>query len=429
MGLSNPSLLALKVFSPKSVKDSTLEFFEMLKFNTKDLRSLSIIEKDELLELYLKLGKKKIKNNTKLKKEFNDFTKKLDSILFVKDNTDDLTEMNWKKIDEFCELLRLVERSDERKVRWALYRLFISGKQKISLKDISSELEGAKISNISPMLKKILRSEKKSGLDAAFDGKTFVINHFAGDKLVSHYLADAIEEPSRRSRGELEDTILALIDEGSYSNLEISKTLTVDETMVSKSMHRLKDKNKIVLSSFGKRGTRYFTTNCDNCPFGTTKDSCRKEALSYIITSFKEDFGIDLTANDFDDVESNQALLKMKRIIMNARKEKTTKMEQNLGENLSKFLGRVIDDSLEVKIPYKKSVKIPQIEMKITPKMVNLPLLYQLGISKGAKSGIQLVDRILKHAMASVKKEDRLRIRKHANEEINKFLDNIGINQ
>ena len=118
-------------------------------------------------------------------------------------------------------------------------------------------------------------------------------------------------------------------------------------------MHKLKEKDKIVLSSFGQRGTRYFTTNCDNCPFGTTKESCKKEALSFIISSFHDDYGIDLSIDDLDDVESNQALLKMKRIIMNAKKEKSTKMEQNLGANLDKIFGRVVENSLELSVPRK----------------------------------------------------------------------------
>ena len=101
-------------------------------------------------------------------------------------------------------------------------------------------------------------------------------------------------------------------------------------------------------------------------------------------------------------------------------------MEQNLGANLDKIFGRVVENSLELSVP-RKITKIPQIKVKVNPEIANLPLLYQLGLSKGAKSGVQLVDRILKHAMSSVKKEDRLRIKKHANEEINKFLKEIGL--
>ncbi|MGV7225686.1 MAG: hypothetical protein ACQ9CV_02035 [Nitrosopumilus sp.] len=423
MGVSNYTLTALKVFPPTSLLNGNLELMEFMRYDTKAFRADPIIEKDDLLEI---IKQKKIKLIKNPKKQFSDFTKKLDTALLIKDSEDEISEVNWKRIDEFCYLMRFSKRSNERKIRWELYHQYIQGKQVISLKDIVSNLLVFKIKNIEKLIKKILKEESKSGFDAIFDGKKITINHFIGDKIVAHYFVDALEEHSRRSRGELEESILELVDEGSYSNQEISQVLQVDETMVSKSMHKLKDKNKIVLSSFGQRGTRYFTTNCDNCPFGKTKDSCKKEALSYIINSFHDDFGIDLSIDDFADIESNQALLKMKRIIMNGKKEKTTKMEQNLGSNLDKLLGKVVENSLELNIP-KKSTKIFQIRMDVNPEISKLPLLYQLGLSKGAKSGVQLIDRILKHAMSSVKKEERLRIKKHANEEVNKFLKEIGI--
>lgn len=423
MGVSNYTLTALKVFSPNSLVNGDLEFMEMMRYDTKQFRAFPIVEKDDLLEIF---KKKKGKISRDVKKQFSEFTKKLDASLFLKNSEDELSEVNWIRIDEFCTLMRFSERSNERKIRWELYQQYVKGNQTIHIKNVESNLKSFKIKNIEKLVSKILKNESKSGLNASFDGKKIVINHYVGDKIVSHYFADALEEPSRRSRGELEESILELIDEGSYSNQEIAKTLDVDETMVSKSMHKLKEKNKIVLSSFGQRGTRYFTTNCDNCPFGTTKESCKKESLSFIITSFHDDYGIELSLDDLADVESNQALLKIKRIIMNAKKEKSTKMEQNLGSNLDKILGRVVENSLELSVP-RKTTKIPQIKVKINSEIANLPLLYQLGLSKGAKSGVQLVDRILKHAMSSVKKEDRLRIKKHANEEINKFLNEIGI--
>ena len=423
MGVSNYALSALKVFPPTSLIDGNLEFMEMMRYDTKQFRADSVIEKDDLLEI---IKNKKSKVPQDIKKQFFEFLKKLDTSLFLKDSEDDVSEVNWKRIDNFCNLMRYSERSNERKIRWELYHQYVRGNQTISIKDVESNLKSFKIKNIEKLVQKILRDESKSGLNTNFDGKKITINHYVGDKIVSHYFVDALEEPSRRSRGELEESILELIDEGSYSNQEIAKTLDVDETMVSKSMHKLKEKDKIVLSSFGQRGTRYFTTNCDNCPFGTTKESCKKEALSFIINSFHDDYGIDLSIDDLDDVESNQALLKMKRIILNAKKEKTTKMEQNLGTNLDKILGRVVENSLELSVP-RKTAKIPQIHVKVNSEIANLPLLYQLGLSKGAKSGVRLVDRILKHAMSSVKKEDRLRIKKHANEEVNKFLKEIGI--
>jgi len=432
MGLSVSNLSGLRVFTPHALTDRTLELFEFLRYETKGLRDETILSKDDLLTELSKSVKikqvSKIKK-TELKKLFDGFAKELDRTLFVKNSEDEITDIKWKRIDGFCSLLRLIERSDERKVRWALYHLFVSGNVKISKEKLSELLSDFKIKNLDKVLAKIIKAETLSGLDATYDGKTFVINHDKSDKIVSHYLSDAIEEPSRRSPGELEEEILELIDEGSYSNQEISQALLIDEGLVSRTIGKLRDQDKIVLSSFGQRGARYFTTNCDNCPFGTTKASCRKEAISFIAETFMHDFGLDLTANDFDSVETNQALLKIKRIVMMARKEKNTKLERNIGENLESLLSKAVDKFVEVDIPDKKSVKIPEFTITVKKDFAKLPMLYQLGLKKGAQGGIHLMDEMLHLASKSIKKEDRIKIKKHALVETNVFLKNIGLGE
>ncbi|MDH3793500.1 MAG: hypothetical protein OER78_00320 [Nitrosopumilus sp.] len=432
MGLSNSNLSALRVFTPSSILDKSLKFFEFLRYETKAFRDEDIVSKDDLLDAMSKSVK--IKQAAKAKKsdiakQFEEFAKNLDRTLFIKNTKDELTEIKWKRIDDFCGLLRLVERSDERKIRWALYHIFISGTLKISKDNIAELLKEFKIKNLEKILAKIIKAETSSGLDAEFDGKYFVINHEKDDKIVSHYLADAIEEPSRRSPGELEKEILELIDEGSYSNQEISQMLVVDEGLVSRTISKLRDQDKIILSSFGKRGARYFTTNCENCPFGTTKASCRKEALSYIISTFMQDFGLSLTANDFDSIDANQALLKIKRIVMMARKEKNTKLERNIGENLTILLSKVVDKFIEIETPDKKSPNVPEFKILGTSNLANLPMLYQLGLKKGAQGGIRLMDEMLHLASKSIRKEDRIKIRKQALSETNKFLKNIGLDE
>ena len=432
MGLSTSNLLGLKVFLPSSLLDNSLGFFEFLRYETKVFRDEEIVSKDDLL--YAISKSVKIRQVTEIKKseitkQFDEFTKNMDRALLIKNTKDEISEIKWDKIDAFCGLLRLIERSDERKIRWALYHLFASGNSKIPKNKISELLKDFKIKNPDKMIAKIIKAETSSGLDAGFDGKYFVINHKKDDKLVSHYLSDAIEEPSRRSPGELEKEILELIDEGSYSNQEISQALTVDEGLVSRTIGKLRDQNKIILSSFGQRGTRYFTTNCDNCPFGTTKASCRKEALAYVISAFAQDFGLELTANDFDSVETNQALLKIKRIVMMARKEKNTKLERNVGENLAALLSKVVDKFIEIETPDKKSPDIPEFKILGTANLANLPMLYQLGLKKGAQGGIHLMDEMLHLASKSIKKEDRMKIRKQALSETNKFLKTMGLDK
>ncbi|HUU48426.1 MAG TPA: hypothetical protein VMW55_06560 [Nitrosopumilaceae archaeon] len=432
MGISISNLTALRVFAPVSILDRTLEFFEFLRYETKSIRNNPVLLKEEIFDVISKSTK--IKQVSKMKKSeiqklFEKFLQNLDKTLFVKNSNDKISDIKWDKIDDFCNLLRLIERSDERKIRWALYQLFTKGNLKISKNDLNELLIDFKIKNIDGLLNKIIKVETLSGLDAQYDGNLFTINHKLDDKLVSHYLSDAIEEPSRRSPGDLEKEILELIDEGSYSNQEISQALLIDEGLVSRTISKLKEKNKIVLSSFGKRGARYFTTNCDNCPFGTIKASCRKEAISFVTTTFMEDFSLNLSARDFDSVETNQALLKIKRIVMMARKEKNTKLEKNIGENLERLLSKVVEQFIEVESLDSKDVKIPEFSILINKNLANLPLLYQLGLKKGAQGGIHLMDEMLRLVSKSIKKDDRIKIKKHALSETNKFLKNIGLGE
>jgi len=430
MGISTYNITALRVFAPVSILDRTLEFFEFLRYETKPIRNNPVLLKEEIFDVISKSTK--IKQVSKIKKSeiqklFETFLQNLDQVLFVKNSSDEISDIKWDKIDDFCSLLRLIERSDERKIRWALYQLFIQGNLKISKNALNELLIDFKIKNIDGLLNKIIKVETLSGLDAQYDGNLFTINHRLDDKLVPHYLSDAIEEPSRRSPGELEKEILELIDEGSYSNQEISQALLIDEGLVSRTISKLREKNKIVLSSFGQRGARYFTTNCDNCPFGTTTASCRKEAISFITTTFMEDFSLNLSASDFNLVETNQALLKIKRIVMMARKEKNTKLEKNIGENLERLLSKVVDQFIEVESPDSKDVEIPEFSVLINKNLANLPLLYQLGLKKGAQGGIHLMDEMLRLVSKSIKKDDRIKIKKHALSETNKFLKNIGL--
>ena len=267
MGLSTSNLSGLRVFPPASVTNRTLEFFEFLRYETKAYRDDDVLLKRDLLNAIPKSTK--IKQVSKIKKSeiaklFEEFTKDLDRTLFIKNSKDKILDIKWKRIDSFCSLLRLIERSDERKVRWALYHLFATGMLKISKEKISGLLKDFQIKNLDKILTKIIKVETLSGLDGQYDGKNLIINHEKDDKIVPHYLSDAIEEPSRRSPGELEEEILELIDEGSYSNQEISQALLIDEGLVSRTIGKLRDQEKIVLSSFGRRGARYFTTNCDN---------------------------------------------------------------------------------------------------------------------------------------------------------------------
>ena len=432
MGLSKSSLIGLKIFEPSSIVSNDLDFLETLKFETQDIRVQDFLEKGDFMELFLNRiksvkPKKPIPSQKPaLKKVIDNFCKKLDKTLLVKNDEYALTEVKWERIDEFCNILRRIERSEERKVRWAIYYLWRSGKSKILIKEICALLGDFKIKNISKIIKKIQKTELSSGLLSEFDGKVFKINHELDDKLVWHYLADEIEEASRRSPGEIEKEILELIDEGSFSATELSDILRIDEATISRTLSKLRKSEKIILSSFGQRGARYFTTNCENCPFGTTKASCRKEAISYIIDYFKTCFGVDLAAPDFDEIEENQAILKIKRIVSLAKKDKNTKLERSISNGLAVLLGTAVNKYLEIN---PRNAKSPEkVKLQSKEELFYLPVLFHLGLFKGAETSYRLIDEILK-TTKDIPKSERLKIKKLVEEHPKKFLRFAGLKE
>lgn len=424
MGLSKSALLGLRTFSPDSILTNDLDFFETLKFGTNDLRKKDSLDKEEFLKRFLERAKsvkpkKPIPSKKPLQnKLLEEFCKTLDKTLMIKNDESSIIDIKWELIDEFCNILRKIERSDDRKVRWALYYLWRTGKNEISLKEITKLLSDFKNKNLSKIIKNIIKHETLSGFVAEFDEKTLKINHQKDDKLVWHYLGDEIGESTRRSPGEIEKDILELIDEGSYSATEISDMLKIDEATISRTLKKLRKNETIILSSFGERGARYFTTNCDNCPFGTTKAACRKESLSYIIDYFKTCFGVDLSSPDFDGIEENQALLKIKRIVSMAKKEKNTKLERSISSGLADLFGTAVDKSLQIK----SNAKTPDgVSLKTNDQLFKLPILFHLGLYKGAETSYDLINEIMKN-MKGISKSDRLQIKKSVEEHPKKFL-------
>lgn len=430
MALSKSSLSGLKVFPPSTIQNNDLDLLETLKFETSDLRKQDYLDKEILLERFLNRAnsvkpKKPISSKkSDLEKSVESFCKKLDKTLMIKNENSSLNDIKWDRLDDFCNILRKIERSDERIVRWALYYLWRLGKSKISVKEVLEILADFQKKDIPKIIRKIIKDETSSGLLAEFDGKVLQINHEIDDNLVWHYLGDEIEESSRRSPGEIEKEILELVDEGSFSATELSNILGIDEATISRSLSKLRKNEKIVLSSFGERGSRYFTTNCDNCPFGTTKAACRKDALSYIIDYFKTCFDVELSAPDFDGIEENQAILKIKSVVAMARKEKNTKLERSISSGLAELLGTAVDQSLEI-----KSAKKPEdVQLKTDDQLFKLPVLFHLGLFKGAETSYELIDEILK-TTKGISSSDRIRIKKLVEEHSKKFLRYAGIKE
>jgi len=162
-------------------------------------------------------------------------------------------------------------------------------------------------------------------------------------------------------------------------------------------MTKLRNQNKLVLSSFGNKGFRYYTTNCQNCPFGKTLSSCRKDAISDIVNAFKDAHGVELTSQDFEDVESNQALLNIKRTVTMSKKYTMTKLESNMYENFEKLLEMVVKNSIKIK--HAKNQKSS--EITVSSNMSKLPKIFQIGL----KIGIDYEIKLMKSLITDTKKD------------------------
>ncbi|MDH3490043.1 MAG: hypothetical protein OEL56_06305 [Nitrosopumilus sp.] len=385
MALSSSMMAALKLLEPNILNLPIFSFFEFFKYDLDDLRNEKLILKKDLIERYKKSVRQKtnVYSNT-LKNDFHAFTKILDTLSLVSDSKDILEDIEWEKITEICNILRKIETSNEKKIRWALLFLLSKGNP-IQIDDLKQLVRNFKISNVERLLEKIIKTEINSGLDVKFDGKQLVLD--TEEKLTEHYIADAIEEKSRRSPGEIEKEILELLDEGSYSNQEISNIIDIDEAVVSRVMTKLRNQNKLVLSSFGNKGFRYYTTNCQNCPFGKTLSSCRKDAISDIVNTIKDAHGVELTSQDFENIESNQALLNIKRTVTMSKKFTMTKLESNMYENFEKLLKTIVKNSINLK--HEKNQKIT--EILVSPNVSKLPKVFQIGLKIGIEYEIQLM--------------------------------------
>ncbi len=418
MALSSSVLIALKKLEPNLLNSPHFSFFEFMKYDTDDLRNERILLKKDLIERFKNSERQKnTKPSKTLPREFYDFSKILSELRLAEDGGDTLESIKWEKITDICNILRKIESSDEKKVRWALLHLLAKGNKEIKINDIKSLLKNFKISNIDRALQKIIKTEINSGLTVNFDDEKISIE--SEEKLAEHYVADAIEEKSRRSPGEIEQDVLELLDEGSYSNQEISRILEIDEAIVSRVMTKLRNQNKLVLSSFGTKGFRFYTTNCQNCPFGKSISSCRKEAISYIVSAFKEAYGIELTSQDFEGIESNQALLSIKRITKMSKKFTMTKLESNMYENYETLLQRVVHNAIGV--PESKN-KISQ-EITVSPNLSKLPKIFQMGL----KAGIQYEIQLMKNQTSKTKDKSTPDALAKVIKDSNKILHSLGM--
>ncbi len=335
MTLSGKTDVALKILSPIVITEPYYDFFSSLVDLGEELNEEPVIKKEKIIKNYVHLlteiDSKFLENKKKLSQLIEDLIIKLHNTMWI--NTDDeIIDIDWESVRDLYDLLKFIKKSDERKVSWAIYYLFFKNGQSITIQKIKELLTVFNIKNIEKHIKKIVDDSKKDGMKISFVGSSVVIDYNKSKdedkKIVKHNLADQLEFYTRRQRMSLKDDILKLLDQGSFSNQEISNMLEVDKSQTSKMIKLLLDDEEIVHSSFGQHGKQFFTTNCKKCPFGTNYDACREESISFIVNTIKKEFNFTLDSEYLNkEIEYNQSLLYIKQILVDAKKDKFTKME------------------------------------------------------------------------------------------------------
>lgn len=423
MSLSDDNALALRVFPPSTLLEPYLDFLQFLAWSEDDITE-SLIEEKTLIDNFYKFSLDLADDKTSFKNKKSLFSstakeiiKKLYNIGFLGYSNGYVSDIDWNKIEDFYHLLKHVEKSEERKVKWALYYGSENKNLKSSenkLQRIETLLEGLNVSNYKKIVGKIMKSKMssiKADLELLSDLKPM-------NKNIFRKYIDDLEWTSRRSPRELDSEILELLDEGSYSNQELSALLNTSKALISKSMNRLKINNEIVFSSHGTRGSNYYTTNCDNCPFGKDKDECRYDAEKSIKDSLKTKFNFEIPQNDLKSITTNQAVLQIRTILDDTQKHQTPKMEVNINQNLNSIFSSVMANYVK----NQKSEAKGQAYVKLNDVLEKMPVLYILGFLHGSQSGANLMDVFLGQVLKDkIPKKEQLRIKKDIVKEFNKL--------
>mgnify|MGYP005835245703 CR=1 FL=1 len=193
-----------------------------------------------------------------------------------------------------------------------------------------------------------------------------------------------LESPLRLPRGWVEFYCQNLLDKGSYSWTELLNITKADPSTLSRSLNRLKKEKSIVLKGEGKWGRHYYTTNCDNCPLLTDKETCKNTVISEIESIIKEMKMPKPTA----DLRrfSNQSLKKFVELLYQMKMDRTEKTDVQEFKELcdsmfDQFLLRMLEDQEKANDIYEKYGPVKDVE-KLREKEYPVPYLYSSAAKK-----------------------------------------------
>lgn len=325
------SFLSQKRSSYKKTVKSEKLFLDFIDF-------LSTYEDANSMLRAHKLMKKGMLN---IKSTFEKNLKKLDGIFWYIDVNHRIEFLlDDKEATSFYRLLKHIQKSDQRIVRWIIAYLFYKGKKKIEISDfkkysklVKTDLEkhikkiwGNKWALVSGILS--LKSKHGSIIDLKID-------HQQDDKRIERFLLDELEFISKRPAGDIETDILELLDNQAMSLKQLSKTLDVSSPQLSPIFKKLRKEKQIRHASDGIQGERFFITNCDNCFRNIEKDKCRSDAIEEIIQISKESLNLKIDGKTLDEsFRDNQSMLNFARTMHENSRVKDTEIYPNYQEGL-----------------------------------------------------------------------------------------------
>ena len=393
MGLSEVSLIALTKLTPQILKAPSYEFFHLFsgeRPETHGIENKNNLTTKKLFDEYYNhcwdcLDRPEWKNKkTKLKKIFESLCARLDGI-FWNNSEVGISNINWEELDKFSAGLKDWKSVGEHKVRWAIFNKFnsLSGDNKsITVKDLETMLEGFEI-NIDKMIRKIL-AQKWVTVKISYNGNEIVIDHKVGDPAIANYITNPMEFLTRIGPEANDTRILELLDEGAYTQTEVTQFLDLKKSAVSKIWNRLGEEegsNEIKFVNRGPRGSAYYTTNCENCFLGKEKKTCRKEAIDEMILILKNSFGLDASRDSFEKIQFNQGLLKLRRILREAERVKDTRLDDNFNQVVATMF-----QSIFIKFSERALAK-GDYAFDLSDILERSPVLFSIGFAIGTASG------------------------------------------
>jgi len=290
-----------------------------------------------------------------------------------------ITNIQSHRIQQIERLLKNVKKSVERTIRWTCYFLVSQDRFRFTVDDILKYNLELNQNQVAKVLEGTIGSEcQRKGIKFDKQGDNYVISEGKNSKAVRECLIGALEVPSRRTHHE--DDILHFLDRSPYTNKDLARILKVDKSTISRKIKKLaQQENKIKSPDqiIAAKGHQYWITNCDNCPWGFTREGCRSNSIDTLKQIARDWYDVEFDDSYFEDIKTNQALKYLAEMFQEVPDQNFVEKEKRI------LLGKIIRD---IQIG-PSNIQISSSGSSIKngdKKQLRLPILY---IERGAGPG------------------------------------------